>query len=64
MKSIDDFTPDDVFIVWFTKTLQNWKAITSAPYKGAPFIELTYNGDKKETYIDIYKKLENVCVPD
>lgn len=23
-----------------------------------------YNGDKKETYLDAYKKWENVCVKD
>jgi len=68
MKSIDDcpvdFTKDDVFVVWFCKTLQNWKAIVSASYKGAPLCEVTYNGDKQETYVDIYRKLENVRFPD
>lgn len=26
------------------------------------YYEVTYNGDKKETYLDAYKKWENVCV--
>lgn len=60
----EQFTLDDVFIVWFCKTLQNWKALVSASYPGAPFIEVTYNGDKKETYFDVYKKAENIKVPD
>lgn len=25
--------------------------------------ELTYNGDKKEWYLDAYKKFENRCIP-
>lgn len=68
MKSIDDcpveVTKDDFFIVWFSKTLKNWKALVSANYKGASFCEVTYNGDKKETYLDVYRKLENVRIPD
>lgn len=59
-----DFNLDGIFVVWHCKTLQNWKTILSANFKGAPLVEVTYNGDKKETYIDVYKKLENVCIPD
>lgn len=68
MKSMFDtppaLTPDKIFVVWFCKTLQNWKALVSAKYDGAPYIEVTYNGDKKETYFDVYKKLENIVIPD
>lgn len=68
MKSMDDaavdLTMDDVFVVWFSKTLQNWKALVSASYPKAPYIELTYNGDKMETYADVYKKIENCIFPD
>jgi hypothetical protein len=69
LKSMFDFTPefnspDQIYIVWSCKTLQNWKVLLSAPFKDAPFVEVTYNGDKKETYIEVYKKLENVCIPD
>ena len=28
------------------------------------YYELTYNGDKKEWYLDAYKKFENVVVKD
>lgn len=57
-------TSDDVFIVWFSKTLQNWKALVSTTVPDGMYYEVTYNGDKKETYLDAYKKWQNVCIPD
>lgn len=28
------------------------------------YYEVTHNGDKNETYVDVYKKWENYCVKD
>lgn len=55
-------TESEVFIVWFSKALQNWKALISTTISDGMYYEVTYNGDKKETYLDAYKKWENVCV--
>lgn len=55
-------TESEVFIVWFSKTLQNWKTLISTTISDGMYYEVTYNGDKKETYLDAYKKWENVCV--
>jgi len=57
-------TVDDVFVVWFCKTLQNWKALVSTTVHDGMYYEITHNGDKGETYVDAYKKWENVCIPD
>lgn len=57
-------TVDDVFVVWFCKTLQNWKALISTTVSDGMYYEVTYNGDKKETYLDAYKKMENVPIKD
>ncbi|WP_294000286.1 DUF6275 family protein [uncultured Megasphaera sp.] len=57
-------TMDDVFVVWFSKTLQNWKCLVSTTVSDGMYYEVTHNGDKDETYIDVYKKLENYCVKD
>lgn len=57
-------TEDDIYIVWFSKTLQNWKALVSTTISDGMYYEVTYNGDKKETYLDAYKKWENRCIPD
>ena len=53
-----------VFIVWKCKTLQNWKYLLSSTIHDGMYYELTYNGDKKEWYLDAYKKFENRCIPD
>ena len=55
-------TSDDVFIVWSCKTLQNNKALLSTTVSDGMYYELTYNGDKKELYLDAYKKWENKCI--
>lgn len=55
-------TTDDVYIVWLCKTLQNCKALVSTTLPDGMYYEITYNGDKKECYLDAYKKFENVCV--
>lgn len=52
-------TSDDVYVVWFCKTLQNWKALVSTTLPDGMYYEVTYNGDKKEVYLDAYKKFEN-----
>lgn len=55
-------TLDDVYIVWSCKTLQNNKALVSTTINDGMYYELTYNGDKKELYLDAYKKWENKAI--
>jgi len=58
-----DETPTfEVFVVWYCKTLQNHKALLSTTLFDGMYYELTYNGDKKELYLDAYKKFENHCI--
>jgi hypothetical protein len=52
----------DIFVVWFCKTLQNWKALVSTTQPGGVYYEITHNGDKNETYVDVYMKFENFKV--
>ena len=52
-------TKNDVFVVWYCKTLQNAKALLSTTVSDGMYYELTYNGDNKELYLDAYKKWEN-----
>lgn len=53
----------DVFIVWKCKTLQNWKYMISSTLFDGMYYELTFNGDKKEWYLDAYKKFDNKVIP-
>lgn len=52
----------DVYIVWYCKTLQNWKALLSTTLSDGMYYELTVNGDKDEAYLDAYKKWDNNCI--
>lgn len=53
----------EVYIVWMCKTLQNWKFLISSTLNDGMYYELTFNGDKKEWYLDAYKKFENRRIP-
>jgi len=53
---------DQVYVVWFSKTLQNWKALVSTDISDGMYYEITHNGDKNETYLDAYKKWANKCI--
>ena len=50
---------DDVYVVWLTKALQNNKTLLSTTLLDGMYYESTYNGDKNELYIDVYKRFEN-----
>ena len=53
---------DDVYIVWLCKTLQNHKAMISTTVSDGMYYEFTWNGYKKEGYLDAYKKWKNIVV--
>lgn len=55
--------PEDMFVVWFCKTLQNWKALVSGSGIDE-YVEVTHNGAHDETYVDVYCKAKNVCIKD
>lgn len=58
------FSLDEVMIVWFSKTLQNWKALVTTTLPDGMYYEVTHNGTGNVTYVDVYKKFDNVVVPD
>ena len=58
------FSTDKLYVVWFAKTLQNWKALVSTDAVDGSYWEVTYNGDKSETYVDCYHKVSNTVIED
>ena len=52
----------DIYVVWLSKTLQNNKALLSTDKGDGRYYEITYNGDKDEFYVDMYKKELNRAV--
>ena len=57
-----EITNNDIYIVWLCKTLQNNKALLSTNVADGMYYEITFNGDKKEAYVDVYKKWKNYVV--
>lgn len=56
---------EDTYVVWFSKTLKNWKALVSTNVTDGMYYEVTYDGEKDRIYFDAYKKWHNqVFFPD
>ena len=60
--SVVELIEEDLYIVWFCKTLQNWKALISTDVINGLYWEVIHNGDKNETYVDMYTKANNICI--
>lgn len=54
----DGVTDLEIFVVWYCKNLQNHKALLGSTSSNN-YYEITFNGDKKEIYVDSYSKAKN-----
>jgi hypothetical protein len=54
----------DVYVVSFTFVVGSWKTLVSTTLPDGMYYEVTYNSQKKETYITSYKRWGNVIIPD
>jgi Family of unknown function (DUF6275) len=54
---------DDIYIVWWVKVLNNWKAVLASSVVRGMVWMVSFNGGKSEAYIEIYRKINNVKVP-
>lgn len=57
--SVEEYDVDTLRLVWFSKTLQHWKALVSAT-KAGRYVEVTYNGDIDSYFVDVYVKVMNI----
>jgi orf78 len=66
--SVEDNQVDEIYeslkIVWFSKTLQNHKALIMSTHDDLNHLywEVTYNGNRNEYYVDRYRKASNVVI--
>lgn len=51
-----------VFVVWQCFILGNAKLLISTTLPDGMYYEVTYNKEKREFYLDAYKKFENRCI--
>lgn len=69
-QTIQPLTMDDVYVVWFTYTLGNWKALVSTTKPDNRYYEVTHKRENDGsdgpavTFIDTYLKTHNIAVPD
>lgn len=54
----------EVFVVWFVKVLQNWKALVSTSTPDGKYYEITHDGENAATYVDIYQKVDHFEILD
>lgn len=52
------------YMVWFSFTLGNWKALVSSTEPDGRYYEITHDVQKSCTYIDCYVKTQNVKILD
>jgi hypothetical protein len=62
LEGVPELNLDMVYVVWFCKTLQNWKALVSTQLPDGIYYEVTYDGDAKETHLDVYTKAYNFVI--
>lgn len=55
-------TEEELFVVWSAKVLQNWKGLVGSTRPGSPYFEVTHNGNNGVTYVDVYKKINNMSL--
>lgn len=58
----ENYKIEELHLVWFSKTLQNFKCCICDLKSNNRYYECTYNGNKKELYVDIYDKVYNTKV--
>lgn len=64
LEKTDPDYPFEVYTVWFSYVLGNWKALVSTTLPDGMYYEVTRDNEKNRCYIDAYKKFDNVTVPD
>lgn len=49
----------DIYVVWFSYTLGNWKALVSTSLPDGKYYEVTHSKERDVTFVDTYLKINN-----
>jgi hypothetical protein len=52
-------TLDDVFIISYSRIMQNWEVFITSPVAKHLFWQVTYNKYKNELYMNVYQRISN-----
>lgn len=58
----DEAVQYGIYVVWQCYILGNAKWLISTTLHDGMYYEVTYNAEKREYYLDAYKKFENRCI--
>lgn len=58
----NNYSEDNFYVVWKSKTLQNWKCLVSTDIINGFYWKITYNGNKNEVYVDKYYKTKSKVI--
>lgn len=58
----NNYSEDNFYVVWKSKTLQNWKCLVSIDIINGFYWKITYNGNKNEAYVDRYYKTKSKVI--
>jgi hypothetical protein len=61
LNEADKITIDDVYIVWYSYVLSNWKALVSTTIPDDRYYEVTHKAGS-ETFVDVYAKVSQQII--
>lgn len=53
---------NDICVVWLCKALQNNKALLTTELPDGLLFEVTYDGRRREVYLNVYSKIETMRI--
>lgn len=56
------FGQDEVYVVWSCYILGGWKCLVSTSLPDGMYYEVTHAQDRKKTFLDAYKKFDNITI--
>lgn len=64
LDGVEELTLDGVSIIWFSKTVNSWKAVVATTLPEDIYYEVTYDNETKETHLDVYTKMYSFVISD